>query len=181
MGMRAGAAAFGLLLVGVTGYPAADARAPVAEARIDAPSGDYLLRLHVYADDDAYASASAVVMVKYKPTPTPLSILLPGWDDIPTPVAVSTREPVPVPNEPPPALNVGIAPIEASAPAAPELAPIPPIASAGAIVPIQPIPLDANNPGPFPVDSPTIWSPGQLPGDPAPVYLTPINFDLPMN
>ena len=47
--------------------------------------------------------------------------------------------------------------------------------------PIQPIPLDANNPGPFPVYTPTIWRSGQLPGDPAPIYLSLINFDLPMN
>ena len=53
------------------------------------PSGDYLLTLHVYGDDDAYVVASRVVTVKYKPTPTPLAILLPIVVDLPTPILAS--------------------------------------------------------------------------------------------
>jgi hypothetical protein len=37
--------------------------------------------------------------------------------------------------------------------------------------------VDPNNPGPFPGCTPTTWSSGQLPGDPAPIYITPIELN----
>lgn len=143
------------------------------------PSGDYLLTLHVYGDDDAYVSASTVVTVAYKPTPTPLAILLPTGVDVPTAMADAMSAPAPAPVEAPSALDVVIPPLDVGAPSVPALAPVPTIAPPRAVVPVQPIPLDANNPGPFPVDTPTTWSSGQLPGDPAPVYVTPIDFNPP--
>ena len=89
--------------------------------------------------------------------------------------------PVYVPNEPPPFLDVQVAPLDNGAPSESVLAPIPTVAPPRAVVPIQPIPLDMNNPGPFAVDTPTTWSSGQLPGAPAPIYVTPIDFDAHVN
>jgi hypothetical protein len=119
------------------------------------PSGDYLLTLRVYADDSSYESASAVVTVKYKPTPTPLAILLPTVVDVPTLVPASDSVVAAGPVDALPALDVVIPPFDDGAPSVPALAPIATIAPPRAVVPIQPISLDANNPGPFPVDTPT--------------------------
>jgi hypothetical protein len=140
------------------------------------PSGEYTLTLHVYAADDTYVSASSVVTVKYKPTPTPLAILLPTVD-APTPAPTSDSVIAAGPVDAPPPLEVVIAPFDASAPSIPVPPPVPTIALPRAVVPIQPIPLDPNNPGPFPVNTPTTWSSGQLPGDPAPIYITPVDFN----
>ena len=138
------------------------------------PSGEYLLALHVYDAADDYETASTLVTVKQKPTPTPLAILLPTVGTVPT--LAPTPEPIVVagPVEAPPVLEVVIPSFDQGGPA---LAPVPTIAPPRAIFPIQPIPLDPINPGPFPVDTPTTWSSGQLPGDPAPVYITPIEFN----
>jgi hypothetical protein len=143
-------------------------------------SGDHLLTLRVYATDNSFVSASRVVTVKYKPTPTPLAILLPTVVDVPTlaPLAESAAAPGPV--DPPPFLDAVIDPFEPSSVRA-EPAPIPSISVPGFSAPIQPIPLDANNPGPFAVDTPTTYSSGQLPGNPAPIYVTPIDFNPPQN
>jgi hypothetical protein len=130
------------------------------------PYGEYLLTLRVYADDNSFASASTVVTIKVKPTPTPLAIILPGVTDVPTLAAIAPPALAPV--EPPRALDVQLDPFDpSSVQSAPATAPIP----------IQPIPLDASNPGPFAVDTPTTFNSSQLPGNPAPVYITPIDFD----
>ena len=141
------------------------------------PSGEYLLALHVYDAEDGYETASAVVTVKPKPTPTPLAILLPTVGTVPTLVPTSASVIAAGPVDAPPALNVVIAPFDDGAPSIVAPAPVPTIAPPRAVVPIQPIPLDPNYPGPFPVDTPTTWSSGQLPGGPAPIYLTPIELN----
>lgn len=141
------------------------------------PSGEYLLTLQVYTQDEAYVSASRMVTIKYKPTPTALAILLPTVGTVPTLVPTPESAVAVGPVDAPPPLNVVIAPFDDSAPSVVAPAAVPTIAPPRAVVPIQPIPLDPNNPGPFPVDTPTTWSSGQLPGDPAPIYLTPIQFN----
>jgi len=141
------------------------------------PSDDYLLTLQVYESEDEYASASVLVTVKPKPTPTPLPLSIPNPIGIPPAVEAPLPAAALVPNQAAPALVVPIAPVDGAPPVEPSLVPIPTIAPANAVFPIQPIPLDPDDPGPFPVDTPTTWSPGQLPGDPAPVYVTPIDFN----
>jgi hypothetical protein len=143
------------------------------------PSGEYLLTLQVYADDEAFESASALVTVKDKPTPTPMPIAMPGVTDVPTPVAEAVAAPAAVPVDAPPALDVVIPPSDEGAQSVPVLAPVPTIVPARPAVPIQPIPFDPADPGPFQVATPSPWSPGQLPFDPAPVYITPIDFSPP--
>src|SRR4051812_21681360 len=139
------------------------------------PSDDYLLTLQVYDGDDEYESASALVTVKPKPTPPPLPLSIPNPIGVPPAIGPPLPAAAPVPSEGQPVLDVPIPPLDESDP--PALAPVATIAVSGQLIPIQPIPLDPNNPGPFPVDTPTTWSPGQLPGDPAPVYVTPIDFN----
>jgi hypothetical protein len=141
------------------------------------PSGEYMVTLHVYDAEDGYETSSTVVTVKPKPTPTPLAIRLPTVDTVPTLVPASEPVVAAGPLDAPPALDVLIPSFDDGAPSVPVLAPIATIAPPRAAVPIQPIPLDPNYPGPFPVDTPTTWSSGQLPGGPAPVYLTPIEFN----
>ena len=136
------------------------------------PSDDYLLTLQVYDGDDEYASASALVTVKPKPTPTPLPLSLPNPVGVPPAIGAPVPAAAPVPNEPAPALAVPIAPVDGAPPVEPSLMPIPTIGTAGEAIPIQPIPFDPDDPGPLPVDTPTTFSPSQLPGDPAPVYVT---------
>jgi hypothetical protein len=143
------------------------------------PSGDYTLALRVYATDGTFATTTRIVTVAYKPTPTPLPIALPGFEGVPTPVVGEAPGPEPTPVEQPPLLDITIDPMREGDPSAPVLAPVPTIAPVRAAVPIQPIPLDPTNPGPFAVDTPTTLSTGQLPGDPAPVYITPIDFNPP--
>jgi hypothetical protein len=243
MRFRVGAAALGLLLVGVTGYPEADARATTVEARIDSPangaqvdglveirgratvsgdgrfafyriligeggtavalrphgppyerpvengvlatwdtdrfpSGEYLLTLRVYAADNSFESASAVVTVKYKPTPTPLAMLLPTPIDVPTLTEVVSAAPPPVVDAPP-FVDIMVPTFDDGVPSGSVVAPVSTIAPARANVPIQPIPLDPTNPGPFAGETPTTFSPSQLPGNPAPVYITPIELNPP--
>ena len=141
------------------------------------PSGEYLLALHVYDAEDGYETASTLVTVKPKPTPTPLAILLPTLDTVPTLAPTSESVVAAGPVDAPPALNVGRAPFDDGLPSVVAPAPVPTIAPPRAIVPIQPIPLDPIYPGPFPVDTPTTWSSRPLPGGPAPIYLTPIEFN----
>jgi hypothetical protein len=142
-------------------------------------SGDHLITLRVYATDNTFVSASRVVTVKYKPTPTPLAILLPTVVDVPTLGPAPEAPVVAGPLDPPPFVDAVIDPFEdgSSVRAAP--APIPTISAPRGGTSIQPIPLDANNPGPFVVDTPTTFNPSQLPGAPAPIYVAPIDFDPP--
>jgi hypothetical protein len=136
------------------------------------PSDDYLLTLQVYTTDDEYESASALVTVKPKPTPTPLPLSIPIPIGVPPAIGVPAPAAAPIPNEPPPALAVPVGPVDGAPPVEPSLVPIPTIGSADEAIPIQPIPFDPDDPGPLPVDTPTTFSPSQLPGDPAPVYVT---------
>jgi hypothetical protein len=142
------------------------------------PFGEYLLTLRVYATDNSFASASVVLIVKVKPTPTSLGLVVPRFEDVPT-LGPDVRAAAPAPVDAPPQLDVVLAPIDdGSVRSSNNLAPIPTISANRAAVPIQGIPLDPNNPGPFAVDTPTTYSPGQLPGAPAPVYITPIDFTI---
>jgi hypothetical protein len=136
------------------------------------PSDEYLLTLQVYADDDSYESASVAVTVKNKPTPTPLPLSMPNPIGVPPAIGAPVPAAAPVPNEPSQSLVAPIAPVDGAPPVEPSLMPIPTIGSAGETIPIQPIPFDPDDPGPFAVDTPTTFSPSQLPGDPAPVYVT---------
>jgi len=140
------------------------------------PSDEYLLTLQVYTTEDEYESASALVTVKPKPTPTPMTLSIPNPIGVPPAIGAPVPVSAAVPDEAAPALGIPIAPVDGVPLAAPSLVPLPTIVPAGAVVPIQPIPLDSHNPGPFPVDTPTTWSAGQLPGDQAPVYITPVNL-----
>ena len=142
------------------------------------PFGDYLLTLRVYATDNSFVSASVVLTVKFKPTPTPLGLVVPAFEDVPT-LGPEFGAAPPPPVDAPPQLDVVLAPVDdGSVRSSSNLAPIPTISANRAAVPVQGIPLDPSNPGPFAVDTPTTYNPGQLPGAPAPVYITPIDFTI---
>ncbi len=142
------------------------------------PAGEYTLMLQVYDVDDDVTSTTFVVTVAGRATPTPFVA--------PSVLGTPVEEAEPAPAAAPPSESVAPAPsgdgtIPIDLPtfdSQPTLAPLP-IAPGptGPGVPINPIPIDPNSPPPVRLDTPAQTDTSQLPFAPAPVYLTPVEFN----
>ena len=146
------------------------------------PSGEYTLILQVHDTDQNVTSASTFVTVAAKPTPIPMLIpsVQPAADG--TPPADEPLAPIPPPQVGPTTTGDGTIPLDLPTPIVPPtLAPLVDAPGpSGPGMPINPIPIDPNMPPPARLDTPAQTDPVQLPFNPAPVYITPIDFN-PLN
>jgi hypothetical protein len=143
------------------------------------PSGEYTLLLQVYDVSNDFTSTARLVVVADKPTPTPVPST--GPVVFVTPVDVQEPAPATAPPSEPGAPSTGDGTIPLDLPtfeSPPTLAPLPNAPGpTGPGVPINPIPINPDIPPPVRLDTPAQTDTSQLPFAPAPVYLTPIEFN----